>query len=205
MRDPRTDDHSRRRNVYGAIEEAYYSCRGAGNSAYDDSGEGEGRRHRPSPVSCITDLDGLDWRARAALFACSPPDRLYATRAAAIRPLRDVATSARATAGTIAPSTESETVAATEAARQLAQSARTEVTAMAAAAAAVAAATAMAEAGARAERLVLEGASKEEATMAHTGTEGRAAAATEQAAEALRQAHTLHTPCTHLAHTLHTL
>ena len=210
----------RERRAAAAIEEARYSYgrRYAGDSIHDY------QRQVSRLGACITNLEGMglqssvaghDWVARAALHASSPSDRVDATTAAAIRAVKDAATSARplvtdaqtmAPSTTLAPAAGSETVAVTEAARHKTQAMRDEATAMAAAAAAAAAAEAMAGAGSRvgqaeqveqagqagwAERRPLQGAS-----MAHARREARAAAATELTEETLRQAHTLHTPCT---------
>ena len=207
----------RERRAAAAIEEARYSYGRrhvyAGDSIHDY------QRQVSRLGACITNLEGMglqssvaghDWVARAALHASSPSDRVDATTAAAIRAVKDAATSVRplvADARTVAPSTTtlapaagSETVAVTEAARHKTQAMRDEATAMAAAAAAAAAAEAMAGAGSRveqveqveqAERRPLQGAS-----MAHARSEARAAAATELTEETLRQAHALHTPCT---------
>ena len=210
----------RERRAAAAIEEARYSYgrRYAGDSIHDY------QRQVSRLGACITNLEGMglqssvaghDWVARAALHASSPSDRVDATTAAAIRAVKDAATSARplvtdartmAPSTTLAPAAGSETVVVTEAARHKTQAMRDEATAMAAAAAAAAAAEAMAGAGSRvgqaeqveqagqaggAERRPLQGAS-----MAHARREARAAAATELTEETLRQAHTLHTPCT---------
>lgn len=210
----------RERRAAAAIEEARYSYgrRYAGDSIHDY------QRQVSRLGACITNLEGMglqssvaghDWVARAALHASSPSDRVDATTAAAIRAVKDAATSARplvtdartmAPSTTLAPAAGSETVVVAEAARHKTQAMRDEATAMAAAAAAAAAAEAMAGAGSRvgqaeqveqagqagwAERRPLQGAS-----MAHARREARAAAATELTEETLRQAHTLHTPCT---------
>lgn len=215
----------RERRAAAAIEEARYSYgrRYAGDSIHDY------QRQVSRLGACITNLEGMglqssvaghDWVARAALHASSPSDRVDATTAAAIRAVKDAATSARplvtdaqtmAPSTTLAPAAGSETVVVAEAARHKTQAMRDEATAMAAAAATAAAAEAMAEAGSRveqadragwAERRALEGASMaEKASIAHVSREARAAAAMEHAEEALRQAHT---SCTHLAHTIHT-
>ena len=149
----------RERRAAAAVEEA----RGCSYDSIDDYQTQISRLG-----ACITNLEGMgmessvagrDWVARAALRACPPSDGVDATTAAAIRAVRDAATSARplvvADARTMAPSARSGAVAAREAARHKAQAMRDEATAMAAAAAAAAAAEAMAEAGSRAKQVEL--------------------------------------------------